>query len=355
MKYHYVIERILDYFPDLEPDYIAGQLRHCSFVSLDKRYMYYEVPKAACTQMKEVLRTVEGAPPIKLFTDDTWETRRDMFIHGRSNVPLPSLVDLDDQTQQEVLESPDFLRMTVVRNPYTRLISAWRNRVLLCEPFDRDVYLKVKGGLPGVRHKSLVSFEEFLEYVQTECDLQTCDPHWRLQVDHIFHPALNFSYIAKLKNLDAGLHHFEQHLGISDSLPADGKNASAPVGSAAYTPELAEKVYGLYRPDFEILGYKRDAWIASRKSAETRKTGVSEERFLDEVIERNVVILRLFEERRRMEAQLRCLSWLHMLWFVNALLEYRSKSRNLARKVKQWWRGMLTSTGGAKHRDAASA
>src|SRR5215472_5421525 len=116
MKYPYVVERILDHFPGLRPESVAWRVRHSSFVSLDDRYLYFEVPKAACTQMKEILRTMAGAPPIKLFADEVWETRREMFVHGRSNVPLPSLVDLDDKTQRQVLESPDFFRMTIVRN-----------------------------------------------------------------------------------------------------------------------------------------------------------------------------------------------------------------------------------------------
>src|SRR5205807_1122192 len=126
------------------------RLRQSTFVSLPKRYMYFEVPKAGCTHMKQLLRRVEGAAPINLFTNGDWQTRRDMFVHSRSNLPLPSLVDLDNMAQREVLESPDFFRMTVVRNPYTRLVSAWRNNVLLCERTGRKVYLQVKGRLPDI-------------------------------------------------------------------------------------------------------------------------------------------------------------------------------------------------------------
>jgi len=86
-----------------------------------------------------------------------------MFIHARPNVPLPSLVDLNNRTQEEVLESPDFLRITVVRNPYTRLISAWTNKILLCEPGVKEEYLQIKGQLPALHKKSLISFPEFVE------------------------------------------------------------------------------------------------------------------------------------------------------------------------------------------------
>lgn len=107
MKPPYAVERVLGHFPHLEAQFVTRRLKQSSFVSIDKRYMYFEVPKAACTQMKELLRTIEGAPPIKVFAGGAWETRRDMFIHSRSNVPLPSLVELDDTMQREVLDAPD--------------------------------------------------------------------------------------------------------------------------------------------------------------------------------------------------------------------------------------------------------
>ena len=133
-------------------------------------YFYFAIPKAACTQMKWVLRSLEGGTgPIKLFTDESiTETRLDMFVHARSNVPLPSLADLDNSAQREVLESPDFLRMTIVRNPYKRLISAWSGKVLSCEPSGKSVYLKIRGRLPDIHETLLVSFDEFVQYVEVK-------------------------------------------------------------------------------------------------------------------------------------------------------------------------------------------
>src|SRR5437868_1542852 len=105
MKPPYAVQRVLGQFPHLRAEYVMRRLKQSSFVSVEKRYMYFEVPKAACTQMKELLRTIEGSPPIKLFAGGAWETRRNMFVHSRANVPLPSLVELDDKTQREVLEA----------------------------------------------------------------------------------------------------------------------------------------------------------------------------------------------------------------------------------------------------------
>src|SRR5215469_4171097 len=341
MKYPYALERILDYFPDLNSTQVLRQLRRTTFVSTEERYFYFAVPKAACTQMKELLRTIVNAPPIKLFADGSPQTRRDMFIHARPNVPLPSLVDLDNRTQREVLESPDFLRMTVVRNPYTRLISAWTNIILLCEPGVKEEYLEIKGQLPALQKKSLISFPEFVEYIENKCDLRTCNNHWRRQVDHTFYPAMNFSLVAKVEQLAEGLRQFERHIGAPQPLVANGKNTSTGSGQSPYTSELADRVYSAYRADFEMLGYDRSSWPQpdSQNGNEPRKAHISEERFQDEVIERNLVILSLYEERDRLQTQLQWRSQLQPL--LNGLIIFQSISRKIARNTKRWARAFL--------------
>ena len=335
MRYPYTIGRILDHFPGVTPANVLRQLRRTTFVNIKKRYLYFAVPKAACTQMKEILRAVENAPPIQVFADGSPQTRRDMFIHARPNVPLPCLVDLDDRTQREVLEAPDFLRMTVVRNPYTRLVSAWTNKVVLCEPGVREEYLEIKGQLPGLHDKPLISFPEFVAYVADKCDLRTCNNHWRRQVDHTFFPAMNFSLVVKIEQLEEGLQKFERHLGSPHSLVADGRNKSISSKPGLYTKELADKVYSLYREDFEVLGYDRNTSGASNETTgEPRQAYVSEERFRDEIIERNLIISSLYEERDRLQAELQWISRLRLQSAIKGLVKLHSISKKVTQKIK---------------------
>ncbi len=355
MKYPYTVARILDHFPGLKAKDVAFRLAQSTFISLPKRYMYFEVPKAGCTQMKHLLRNLECAAPLKLFINGDWQTRRDMFVHARSNVPLPSLVDLDDATQKEVLEAPYFFRMTVVRNPYTRLLSAFRNNVLLCERTGRDVYLQMKGRLPDIFNKSLVSFNEFVEYIETKCDPRNCDRHWMRQVDYTSFPAMNFSCIVKLEELGGGLQSFAQHLRLSGPLVATAKNESLPMGSALYTENLADRVYSLYRDDFEVLQYDRKTWAASQHTAQQaadRKICISEQKLIDEIIERNLIILALYEEREHLQAQLRFVSRLGLQPVIEGLVALRSISRKGTRQIKRWIGGMLRANSGSRIRSS---
>jgi hypothetical protein len=154
MKPSYVVRLLLDKYDYVPREKIESRLEGSSFVNLDKRYLYFAIGKSGCTTMKTLLHRIEGAPPIKIICDGWDESRRDMFIHARENVPLPSLLDLNDAMQREVIHSPDFLRMTVVRNPYTRVLSAWR-KIMLCEPGAERQYLAIKGALPRGPKKEL--------------------------------------------------------------------------------------------------------------------------------------------------------------------------------------------------------
>jgi hypothetical protein len=342
VTYPYVVRKILSHYPLADPDSAMTRLRFSSFVNVTKRYLYFEVPKAACTQMKELLRLQVGAPPIKLFVGKLPETRREMFVHARENVPLPSLVDLDDATQRDALESSDFLRVTIVRNPYARLVSAWKNKVVPCEPGCERLYLEIKGRLPDIHSKALIAFDEFVGYLEAKCDLSTCDPHWRRQVDHLFLEALNFSHVGKVENMAASLALLQQHLGLPEPLTVGRKNASAPLGLATYNQNLADKVYSLYQQDFERLGYERDSWRDGQSAPPIPpKVVVPEERFYDEIIERNIIISSLYGERQRLQADLRRLSRLHVLDLVNALASLRRGSSVLGSKVRAGLRAML--------------
>jgi Sulfotransferase family len=329
MKHQYALQRILDHYGFLKPEDVIRRLRYSTFVSLPKRFMYFEVPKAACTKMKELLRTLEQGPSLQLFAGDLLETRRDMFIHARQNVPLPSLVDLDDQTQKTVLESPDFLRFTFVRNPYTRVVSAWKNKVMLCEPGHENVYRQIKGALPPVHRKSLITFREFIDYISTQCDLRTCNLHWRLQNQHLFLSALDFSFIGKIEQMADGLHRFAQHLELSDTLVGDARNVSHASAGSEYDKSLADKVFSLYQSDFEAFGYDREAWPApSPESGEKpKKDTVSLEVFSDEIIERNLIISLLYEERNQLREEVRKASRLRLLPVANGLIKLRNKLR----------------------------
>jgi tetratricopeptide (TPR) repeat protein len=315
MPFSYVVRRAAELCPEVRPEQIQNRIAGASFVSLERRYLFAPVAKAGATSIKWLLHEIEGGPPIGYSAGTQREVRRDMFIHARGNLPLPSLIDLDDATQEHVLNSPDFMRFTVVRNPYTRLASAWRDKVYLCAPSFENYTRHIKGRLPsGNDPDSFVSFAEFVAMVEGE-DLANCDRHWRLQTVLTLRNTLSFTHVGRLEDFGATIRAFLSHVGLDARAERPPKNRSA--GAFCYDSTLAKRVYELYRQDFEAFGYDRDSWAPA---ATEKARAVPESVFADAVLERNLLLTLVYDDRDRLSSRVRELeqarSRARSLWFA---------------------------------------
>ena len=298
----HTIQLVRQKLPHLDVRTIAHRLSYGSFVSLEHKILYIETPKAACTTIKALLRDLCGAPPIEFPVGAQRESRRDMFIHIRSNVPVPSLLDLEEQTQRYVLTAPDFLRFGIVRNPYTRLVSAWRNKIMLCEPGYEHVYRKVMGDMPSLHSKKTLTFEQFLSFIENEADLRSCNAHWRRQVDLLLHPAIPYTHIGKLEHLPMTVDLIEKHLGAARPLWVGRSNSTGGGGRDPLDAATAARIHALYAEDFEAFGYDRESWQNISDSRDDPGV-VPEARFIDEIVERNLIISYLYEQCAEAESR----------------------------------------------------
>ena len=180
-------------------------------------------------------------------------------------------------------------RMVIVRNPYSRLLSTWRNKVVLCEPGFEQIYIDLLGRLPQPQSKPHIPFSEFVRYLANS-DLRTGNPHWRLQTEHVFYAAMNFSCLCKLEHLGDGLRQFQLHLGLSEPLRLSEKNTSAGFRDQGLDSTMANRIYDLYRADFDTFGYDPTTWRFYEKVG---TENISEDVFRDELIERNIIIAHL--------------------------------------------------------------
>jgi hypothetical protein len=73
-------------------------------------------------------------------------------------------------------------------------------------------------------------------------------------------------------------------------------NGAALLAGASYTPALAKRVHDVYARDFMTFDYDPAAWPCDVDA----ETAVSLERFVDEIMERNVIITHLYDERARL-------------------------------------------------------
>jgi hypothetical protein len=295
MAFSYAVSRVLDTYPHLSPRRAQARLAYASFASLQDRFVYMEVPKAACTAMKVLLRDLYGSPPLTLFPPSRRETDRAMFVHARENAPLPPLTALADKDQRELLEAPDVLRFTIVRNPYTRLVSAWRGKVFLCEPSVPDVYATVRGMSPATGRKQPIGFAEFVAYLEGRTD-EVWNSHWRRQVDLALPNGLAYTHIGRTEGLDATIEVLSRHLKRRQAVTIPRVNEGVVRPAAHYSEALARRVYALYEEDFTQFGYDSASWPRDENEV---PSSISYDRFIDEVMERNVILAHLYSERDR--------------------------------------------------------
>jgi predicted O-methyltransferase YrrM len=112
--------------------------------------------------------------------------------------------------------------------------------------------------------------------------------------------ALNFTHVGRLEDFSGIVRTFLAHCGNS-ALESKAPMNRMP-GSSHYDQAIADRVYELYQRDFTAFDYAKDSY--PRASAPTPQT-VPESSFIDEVLERNLMINLLYDERDRLAERVR--------------------------------------------------
>ncbi len=228
-----------------------------SRVSTQHHYIAVATPKVACTTIKRALHEFEGlARTERLALDhDAGEELR------LSRYSASAIADM--------LASPDWLKFTFVRNPYDRMLSAWKSKILA--PWDTQyaplrAAIREAFGYPGgVEDSPVVVFGDFVRYITSSTDRAvTHDGHWERQTVVGAHDVIPYDVIGRFESFR------DDFAAILDRLdaPANVRELATQVTNptveipmaAAYHSDIAEIVYDYYRDDFERFGYARDSW-----------------------------------------------------------------------------------------------
>ncbi len=96
------------------------------------RVLYTPTPKAACTTIKMMLATAEGTRNSDVVDRlAVMHVSRAQTIHHPQVNGLSTLADFSARDKRHMLTSPDWLRVTSVRDPISRAYSAWENRIFM--------------------------------------------------------------------------------------------------------------------------------------------------------------------------------------------------------------------------------
>ena len=152
----------------------------------------------------------------------------------------------------EMLEYP---WVSVVRNPYSRILSAYLNKIPRAV---RDPYVWSKFAPNyGLGDEAEPLFGEFLSMLSTESDLQNIDPHFRPQWANLHIDYLPLSFIGRLEKMSETQAWLSDHGVELFNMYPHRTNASDKI-RMFFGAEEKRLVDMIYARDFELFGYSDD-------------------------------------------------------------------------------------------------
>jgi predicted O-methyltransferase YrrM len=161
-----------------------------TYYSARGNYLYRAIPKCACSTVKTALIELEG---LEL---DLNPTKR----HDKSLNKFPGTETLTPAQEKELFAgNTDTFKFVIVRDPYSRLASAYADKIL--EGYTRrgDFWIdKIKktAGKHKVKLSDKITFEEFVRVVSLQSEAEM-DVHWRQQYTVARFDLIKFDFVGR--------------------------------------------------------------------------------------------------------------------------------------------------------------
>ena len=228
----------------------------------DRGFIFGYVPKVACTNWKSLLRYMAG--------HEDWLDNK--MAHDKVNGGLRYL-DLQG-SDVDRLADPSIMKLTMVRDPYSRALSGYLNKVekrLPVSPIEdgEDHFIKVTRDIDEYRKSILgedrypeTSFEVFLLWLRDSGSWFTNDEHWAPQVTLLRQPEVKFDIIGRFENIENDAPRMLAAMECDQPFPTQKDVKFAPTNANEklnryYTEGLRELVQTIYADDFATFGYSK--------------------------------------------------------------------------------------------------
>ena len=234
-------------------------------ISTKYNYLYVNNAKVASTSILKMLQHCEDSDAAELMSTP----------HDRPNSPLVKLTSLDHREQHRYLFGEDVKRFTFVRNPFSRILSAYlskiarplsgykydSNRPNVVPPKAEIISLYTGKDISESTDFSIeIDFQTFVEII-CEQDSFDMDPHWKPQFDLLMADKIEYSYIGRFENISKDITELMSHINISNYKAAGySKNRTDSQSQLEkfYTSDIVQLVADKYQIDFERYGYSWD-------------------------------------------------------------------------------------------------
>jgi Sulfotransferase family len=225
-------------------------------------FIFAFVPKVACTNWKSVLRYLMGH---KDYLDN-------QLAHDRKRGGLRYL-DLDGP-DLAILQDAGIRKFTFVRDPYTRALSGYLNKVekrlaMVNAPENGDHFLKVTKEIDRFRQEKLdmarypaTNFEVFLLFLLQSGSYLRNDEHWQTQTALLGWPHVAFDFIGRFERLEDDARTLLGLMGCDIPFPTHAEVRFPATGAtdklATYlTSDCAGLIEEIYAEDFKNLNYAK--------------------------------------------------------------------------------------------------
>lgn len=229
-------------------------------VSELNRYIFCPVPKATSSNWKFILRKLERIPDyIDLHA-----------AHSPNSSQLRYLADYSPKEVEHMLKDPSFFKFTVVRSPYTRLVSSYMDKLRNTNSdYTTNEYRSFLAAVFGWRAARRVDVStaprpSFRSFVAAVARMSPVDmnAHWKPQTLLCGLGIMPYDYIGRVETIEKDAQHILTRLGFAhERFPSSMDIGFPPSGTSPnlsaelYTSDLLETVRRVYATDFALLRY----------------------------------------------------------------------------------------------------
>jgi hypothetical protein len=217
------------------------------------RYMYQAIPKCACTTIKTILLELEG-----LHVDEN-EWRR----HQKDNNMFPGADWMDEKELNQLFRGPTrTFKFVVVRDPYTRLVSAYKDKIRMETKLRAKHWLNIIRSAAeeqGVTLSVEPTFEEFVHVVSQQ-PVEQMDSHWRPQYFEGRFGIISYNYVGHVEMLHSDLPYILEQIDAPEYLQKKANEQHNVTGSQmaiwdTVSSEIRQKFMRTFEIDFDTLCY----------------------------------------------------------------------------------------------------
>lgn len=231
---------------DINPRINRRWVVHRSTFSDTWKYCYFRIPKCANSTVARSLAYYD--PDIDYDPED----QRGKKYKNSSHLLRTDASTVDELTQKYYL-------FTFVRNPYSRLLSAYMDKMAREDNRAFEKTRTVVRTFSGTGRD--LTFEAFVNYLEKRGLYE--NPHWAPQTAMLPVAAGKINFVGRVENLDADLGFVVNHFfgaGVYEG-PVNreiNRTYSAHKLAQYYDRNLSERVYALYKTDFDVFAYAKD-------------------------------------------------------------------------------------------------